>query len=265
MTYENEKRVINAIVDYADKIQRESLNTFTVETKNGRDIVTNVDKQIEDFCLSLIRKHFPTDDIISEESLSDKPLPATGRYWVIDPLDGTWNFANGIPAFAIQVAFVVDNEVTLSAIDIPFGLLGREIYFAERNQGSFLNGTRIFAKTQTEITRTVIAVSDFSWGKNTTLNETAILNSLSTEIGRIRLWGSSAVAFAHLAAGRIGAYLGFNQKIWDILPGLLLAQEAGCILYGIDGKPYNLGDKNYIAVAKNTEIEKLLLELYKRK
>lgn len=265
MIYENEKKVIFTIMDYADKVQRERLNTFTVETKNGRDIVTDVDKQIENFCLSLITKSFPEDDIISEESLNDKPLPELGRYWVIDPLDGTWNFANGIPAFAIQVAFVVDNEVTLSAINIPFGLSGRETYFAEKGKGAYLNGNRIYSMKQTQLMRTVIAVSDFSWGKNTALNEAAILNSLSTEIGRIRLWGCSAAAFAHLAAGRIGAYLGFNQKIWDILPGLLLAQEAGCVFYGTDGNPYRLGEKNYIAVSKNTEIENLLLKIYKMK
>lgn len=263
--YDSEKQVITSILDYADKVQREYLNNFIIEIKDERDVVTDIDKTIEQFCIELIKKHFPNDEIISEESFNNKPLPQSGRYWVIDPLDGTWNYANDIPSFAIQLAFVVDSEVTLSAINIPFGLSGREIYFAEKDCGAFLNGKRIYAKLQSRLNQTIIAVSDFSWNCNSASTEANILNALTPKIGRIRIFGSSAVSFAYLAAGRVDAYLGFDQKIWDIVPGLLLVQEAGCSIFGIDTSTYIMGDKNFITAPKNSIIEQTLINLYKGK
>ena len=161
--YTVEKSVISAILDYADKLQRKNTDGFKTEEKDGRDIVTDADKQIENFCISLIKKRFPNDGVISEESFADTVLPNKGRFWIIDPLDGTWNFACGIPAFAIQIAFAVDGEIVLSAINVPFGLHGREKYFAQKGEGAYMNGKRIFAKKQTEIKRAIVAVSDLSW------------------------------------------------------------------------------------------------------
>lgn len=253
-----EKNIINSMLDYADAIQRECINSFKIETKDGRDIVTDVDKQIENFCLSLIRQNFHDDDIISEETLSKTNLPQKGRFWIIDPLDGTWNFANRIPEFALQVAFVVDGEVTLSAINIPFSISGREKYFAEKGAGAYLNEKRIYVKTQIDLKRSIIAVSDFSWEDSDLLTELNFLKSLCPNVGRIRLIGSSAISFAYLAAGRLDAYLGFDQKIWDILPGLLLVKEAGCNVYGFDGNNYRIGDKNVIAVPEKSQLKALI-------
>lgn len=263
--YDSEKQVISTILDYADKVQREYLNNFIIEIKDERDVVTDIDKTIEQFCIELIKKHFPNDEIISEESFNNKPLPQSGRYWVIDPLDGTWNYANDIPSFAIQLAFVVDSEVTLSAINIPFGCSGREIYFSEKGHGAYLNGKRIYAKRQSRLNQTIVAVSDFSWNSNSASTEANILNALMPKIGRLRIFGSSAVSFAYLAAGRVDAYLGFDQKIWDIVPGLLLVQEAGCSIFGIDTSTYIMGDKNFITAPKNSIIEQTLINLYKGK
>lgn len=261
--YDNEKTVIYTILDFADKVQRKCLNSFVIETKDERDVVTDVDKTIEQFCIEIIKKHFPNDEIISEETFNDKPLPKSGRYWIIDPLDGTWNYANKIPSFAIQLAFVNNDEVTLSAINIPFGLFGRETYFAEKGNGVYLNGKRIYAKKQAILNRTVVAVSDFSWNSNYAFTETNILSSLSSQIGRIRIFGSSAVSFAYLAAGRVDAYLGFDQKIWDILPGYLIAKEAGCNIFGIDLNEYRLGDNDVFAIPENSKITELLFNIKK--
>ena len=159
--YDSEKQVITSILDYADKVQREYLNNFIIEIKDERDVVTDIDKTIEQFCIELIKKHFPNDEIISEESFNNKPLPQSGRYWVIDPLDGTWNYANDILSFAIQLAFVVDSEVMLSAINIPFGCSGREIYFSEKGHGAYLNGKRIYAKRQSRLNQTIVDGSEY--------------------------------------------------------------------------------------------------------
>lgn len=249
--FESEKKVINSILDYADKVQRSNLNDYVVESKDERDIVTNIDKRIEKYCIGLIKMHFPNDKIVSEEFFSEEFLPNAGRFWVLDPLDGTWNYANGIPTFAVQIAFAIDGDIILSAINIPFGLSGREIYFAEKDNGAYLNGKKIYADSSKNFKQAIVAVSDFSWENSSTTQEINILNSLVPKVGRIRIFGSSAISFAYLASGRINAYLGFDQKVWDIIPGLLLAQEACCIVQDFHSSPYIIGNKNFIATPKN--------------
>ena len=128
-----------------------------VKNKGSYDLVTSLDYEIENYIIRNILKYFPNDNIISEETKSKNVLKE--RNWIIDPIDGTCNFANNIPIYGVQLAFLHYSDPIFSFILHP---TMNELFFAEKGKGALLNGEKIVIKGDTTINQAIITLGDFS-------------------------------------------------------------------------------------------------------
>lgn len=215
-----------------------------VNDKAPFDQVTDADVAIEAFLLQRIREHFPKDAILSEETLSLTGIQ--GRTWTVDPIDGTANFAKGFPLFGIQCALFEGGIPVMSAIWLP---AFDECYTAVRGEGAYCNGERLTV-LPCDPQRALVSFGDYPHSRPEDFaDQHRMVYRLSSQVGRIRMFGSAAVDFASLASGAINATVLFTKNQWDLAPGILLASEAGAVITDPQGLPYTLESRGVIAAA----------------
>ena len=180
--------------------------------KGENDLVTNFDLMLEKYIISQIKENFPNFDIVSEEFNPSGKL--TENCFVIDPIDGTINFANNFPLWAIQLACVKNGKTCAAAIYVP---KLNELFYADEG-GAFLNGKKITVSNLPK-EKTICAVE----GGDKISRASEIIGS----IPHIRSTGSSAISFAFTAAGRFGAHLFSKDSPWDFVPGIYICKMAG--------------------------------------
>jgi myo-inositol-1(or 4)-monophosphatase len=166
---------------------------------------------------------------------------------VLDPIDGTINFARGLPLCTISLSLLVDGEPVLGIVDAPF--LG-ERFIARRGEGAYLNGNPITVFQVPGLHEALIGVADFKVGVGSEEENRvhlAVLARLARESLRVRMLGSAALDLAWLACGRLNATLMLSNLPWDVTAGLLLAREAGGFVYDYDGSPHSVESRYTIA------------------
>ncbi len=205
--------------------------------KGDRDFATAVDLRIESAIKGSLAEATPGVAFLGEESGGDHD-PAAAR-WVLDPIDGTINFANDLPLCTISLALVVDEQPVLGVVDAPF--LG-ERFIARQGGGAFLNGTRIAASELGALNEAVVGVADFKVGagaREENRIHLAVLARFARACLRVRMLGSAALDLAWLAAGRLHATVMLSNLPWDVTAGLLLVREAGGMVYDYDGSRHD--------------------------
>lgn len=188
------------------------------DMKGPQDYLTETDGLCEAFIRERIAAAFPEDGFFGEESGG----AASEHVWVVDPIDGTANFARGIPHFCIAIAFVSSGRTELGAICNP--AVG-DLYFARRGQGATLNGQPIRVSSAS-----VAEASTVELGWSTRIPKTSYMTSLDAPLDmgfNVRRAGSGALGLAYVADGRNEAYAESHMNSWDCLVGLLLVEEAG--------------------------------------
>jgi len=215
-----------------------------VKNKGPKDIVTDVDVEVEKIIFEHLRSHFPEMDMIGEESFNGK-MPS-GFVWVVDPIDGTRNYAAGIPIFSIVVALSYDGEVVAGA---NFDPKKNELFVAEKGKGAFLNGRPINISEKTEIEKSIIGM-DLSYNDNGGKFGFEIIQKLWPDIQTVRIIGSSALGISYVAGGRTDIYFNYNLKPWDIAAGILLVEEAGGVATDRKGQKANLFSEGIIVSNK---------------
>ena len=192
-----------------------------VRFKGRADIVTDVDLAAERVILDLLRSEFPQFSILSEES---NPVETGSPYtWVIDPIDGTRNFAEGIPHFCVVVALAKGSDVVMG---VTYDPIKEETFTAQLGQGAFLNGEPMSVSTRQEIPDCVLGF-DLGYVDSKAATALDMIRSLWPGFQTMRLLGSSALGMAYAAAGRLDLYFHHSLSPWDSAAGLLLAREAG--------------------------------------
>jgi len=224
-----------------------------VKSKGDRDLVTNIDKRCERAIIRLIKKHFPQDGIISEES--PDVASASGFKWIIDPIDGTHNFVHQIEVFGTSVAVAFKEEVVLGMIYMP---LTDEFYIAQKGKGAYRNGKRIVVSKRRLNRATLIYDSSIRLNKGEMLKK---LGKVSDKVFNIRMFGSTVRSLTYVAEGKAEAAVEFNDKVWDFAAGLLLVEEAGGKATGFNGRPWSIDTKRYIA--SNRAVHKDILRFLK--
>ena len=191
------------------------IEKLQVSKKGPSDFVTNSDLKTEKIIIEELTKGRPDYSIISEET-GVKKNKDNKNTWIIDPIDGTVNFLHGIPHFAISIALKHDDEITSGLIFDP---IKDEMFYAEKDNGAFLNNKRIRVSKKNNIKECLFATSgliekkmDFSYRKS----------------------GSAALDMAYIACGRYDGYFQKNLHLWDIAAGLILVKEAGGMTNKID-------------------------------
>lgn len=266
--YEQEIALLEEAAHLANHEMKTLCENFHIEDKmKGRDVVTDIDKKIELAVLKMIKSRFPNDTIISEEFLAKNQCAyKQGRCFIIDPLDGTWNFSNYLENYGFQMAFLVDGEVEASIIELPFSHSG-ETFLAVHGMGATLNGQKIVNIPRKNIHQSLISIGDISlWNRNAVKDELTFVDNLNAHnVGLFRIFGSSAFSFAMLAVSRVDAYVTYFQKIWDVAAGLLLVRECGCLVINDKCEEYSLGEKNVYAISSGKELQKIIVGLLHEK
>ena len=237
--------------DGAGKILIKYFNkTRHVRWKRGAGIVTEADGASEKYILKNIFRKFPKSSIITEES---GEYPGDSLCWVIDPLDGTSNYAHGFPYFCVSIG--VRDQGVLRA-GVVYNPLLREMFVAETGKGTKLNGRRIRVSTNSEM-RSALLGTGFYYSKGNRLREeTEIFRRVNEKTLAVRRPGAAALDLAYVACGRYDGFWERGLSAWDVAAGWVLIAEAGGRISGYDGKPTDIFARNI--VASNGAIHKRL-------
>ena len=206
----------------AGAIIREGWNSDREITFKGRaDIVTDIDVKAENAVLEILTGAFPDFGVLAEES---SPVAGSSPYrWVVDPLDGTRNYAQSIPHFCTIVALAEDDEVIAGVVYDP---VREETFTAAKGQGAFLNGAPISVSETTELSRSLLSF-DLGYVDEKAGLAIDLLRALWPGMYSVRLMGSAGLGVAYAASGRVDLFFHHSLSPWDIAAGLILAKEAG--------------------------------------
>lgn len=222
---------------------------------NDSDIVTTADKEAESFIIGEILSRFPDSEILSEESGEGGNARARLR-WIIDPLDGTTNFSQGLPMFSVSIGVQVDGLDTVGVVYAP--KLG-ELFEAVAGKGAYLNGRPIECSGKRRLAEAVVATGfpvDKDTNPDNNLSQTV---RIAPKLRGLRRLGSAALDLCYVAAGFLDGYWEMNLHEWDVAAGRLIAAEAGA-LYSL-WRP----DRGISAVAGSPDIfTQLSLELMRQ-
>lgn len=223
-----------------------------VQQKGVIDLVTEFDKRSEDVIISFIQKEFPDHAILAEESGSNQAI--SEYQWVIDPLDGTTNFAHGIPVFSVTIALLRNNS---PVVGVAYDPLRNEMFSAEAGQGATLNNKPIHVSSEADLGKAVMSTG-FPYDLRTNpRNNFAQFVQFQLRTQAVRHLGSASLDCAWTAMGRLDGYWEFGVKPWDIGAGALIVREAGGCVTSVDGdEDFLSGDS--ILVSNNLLHEQML-------
>ena len=220
---------INIITKACKKASRSLIRDFgeienlQVSLKGPGDFVTSADKRTEKIIIEELQKPHPDYGIITEESgIINKEN--TKNRWVIDPIDGTMNFLNGIPHFAISIGYEEENEVKCGIIFDP---IKNEMFLAEKGNGAYLNNSRIRVSNKKKIKDALLVTGG---PKSSSKIKDKIFSEyvkVSNKVPHIRKFGSAALDISYVACGRFDGYWQRELNYWDIAAGLIILKEAG--------------------------------------
>lgn len=204
-------------------------------TKKGVfNLVTEIDKASEKAIIRLILKHFPDHSILAEESPA---VMGSGCRWIIDPIDGTTNFAHGFPVVSVSIGFERDGRLEMGGVFDPFR---KELFFAERGRGATLNGKRIRVSKTGTLENSLLATG-FPYDRNIKPDDyLKMLGVFLTRIQGIRRGGSAAIDLCYVACGRFDGYYEMKLSPWDKAAGVIIVEEAGGKLTDFSGSPLTL-------------------------
>ncbi len=220
------------------------------------DLVTEVDRQSEAFLLESIRNRWPEHSILAEESGTHR---GNSGLWYIDPLDGTVNFAHGVPIFSVSIAYAENGIVRLGVVYDP---MRDECFSAERGRGAFLNGQPLQV-SQTDTLSRALLVTGFPY--DTWENPDNNLDNFARFAVRsqgVRRLGSAALDLCYVAAGRFDGYWEIRLKPWDVAAGGLIASTAGALVTNLQGGKDYLSPPQSIVAANPTLHAQMLTVLH---
>jgi myo-inositol-1(or 4)-monophosphatase len=210
---------------------------FRVAKKGEIDLVTEVDLECERMCRAVIGERFPDHDILAEE-LSSGPgeVARASHRWVFDPLDGTTNYAHGVPIFCSSLALEIDGRAEVGAVYDP---TRRELFTAERGGGARLNGAPLAISTTTTLLDALI-VTGFPYDVHQHgADLVGLFGAFLGQARAVRRLGAAALDLCYVAAGRFEAFWEQHLKPWDVAAGALIVREAGGRVTGMDGSPFD--------------------------
>lgn len=233
-------------VDAGARIMRSGRSHIgAVVAKGDRDFATVVDFRIESVIKASLAQATPGIAFLGEEAGGD--IGSENDGWVLDPIDGTVNFARGSPLCTISLSLVLSGQPVLGIVDVPF--LG-ERFLAQCGRGAYMNGHRITIHEVPSVREAMVGIADFKVGAGAEEENRvhlALVARLAHESLRVRMLGSAALDLAWLAAGRLNATLMLSNLPWDVSAGLLLVREAGGRVYDYDGSPHSAESRYTIA------------------
>lgn len=233
------------LVRRAGALQRDAFGgSFRIDKKGAIDLVTEVDLAVERMFRERIAERHPGHDILGEE-LGGPADGGTSEYcWICDPIDGTTNFAHGLPFFCSTVALEVRGELEVGAVYDP---IRDELFTARRGGGAYLNDRRLTVSSTDALIDSLL-VTGFPYSVHTELDELVrMFGAFLSKSRAVRRLGSAALDICYVAAGRMDGFWEQGLNAWDIAAGVLLVREAGGRITDLDGGPFDLRTGRIVA------------------
>jgi myo-inositol-1(or 4)-monophosphatase len=226
-----------------------------VDKKGTIDLVTEVDLSVERMFRDLIAERFADHQVLAEEFGGATSVPP-GPCWVFDPLDGTTNYAHGVPIFCASLALEFDGVAAVAAIFDP---TRRELFTAERDGGAFLNGRRLHVSAADALVDAML-VTGFPYDVHGRVDEiVGLFGAFVSEARAVRRLGSAAIDLCYVAAGRMDGFWECDLKPWDIAAGALIVEEAGGRMTNWTGAPFS--SRGAEVLATNGRIHGAMLDV----
>jgi myo-inositol-1(or 4)-monophosphatase len=234
------------------------IENLQVSTKGPGDFVTSADRRTEKILIEELQKAHPEYGIITEETGIINKSNTKNR-WIIDPIDGTFNFMNGVPQFAISIGYEEENEIKCGVI---FNPIMNEMFSAEKGNGAYLNNSRIRVSKKNKIKDALIVTGGPKAASKIKDKIFSEYINVSNNVSNVRKFGSAALDLAYVACGRFDGYWQRELNYWDIAAGIIILKEAGGFLdFFEEDKNFPL-KKNILA--SNSLIHGKLSELIKK-
>lgn len=242
----------------AGEVLRQGFGThFKIDNKEGiNNLVTEYDNRCEELIISMIRESYPDHAILAEES--GKSIEEHEYRWIIDPLDGTVNFANNLPLFSVSIALEKNDKIICGCVYQP---IIDECFYAEEGSGAFLNDKKITVSDKSDISSSLL-VTGFPY--NVTENPRGAIDHFVRIIGSgipVRRLGSAALDLSYVACGRFEGFWEVFLHPWDVAAGYIILKEAGGRITNYDGEDYRFEKET--VVASNGLIHDSIIELLK--
>lgn len=250
MTTDDELADLTRIAEQAVGLGYDIVRNTTpaeIRLKGDRDVVTDVDITVENEVRDFLARMTPDIGFLGEEETTTATLDGDQDVWTLDPVDGTSNFAHGLPLCAISLALVRRGEPVVAAIVAPFLDLR---YVAAKGSGAFGNGVQLQVSKATNLAESIVSIGDYAVGDHAaTKNKQRIrLTTLLAErVERVRMFGSAALDLAWVAEGRTDATVILANKPWDTAAGVLLVREAGALVVDATGARHSFQSTETIA------------------
>ncbi|RJP55762.1 MAG: inositol monophosphatase [Deltaproteobacteria bacterium] len=242
----------------AGKILKENLGkSIEIGFKGEINLVTDIDITSEKTIVHIIRNKYPDHQILTEEGEGHKGTPS--HKWIIDPLDGTTNYAHGYPCFCVSIAFEKNGNILFGVIYDP---VLDELFTAEKGGGACLNGRKIRASSTDKLIHSMLATG-FPYDLRESQNNNLIhFNNFTMSAQAIRRAGSAALDLCYVAMGRFDGFWELKLSPWDVAAGSLIVREAGGMVSDFKGGVFDIYSKEILA--SNGKIHYEMVEVLKR-
>ena len=228
---------------------------FQIDKKGTIDLVTEVDVAVERMFRAMIAERFPDHQVLAEEMGGAATAPP-GPCWVFDPIDGTTNFAHGLPIFCSSLALEIDGVAEVAAVYDP---TRKELFTAERGGGAFLNGKPLQVSHAATLVDAML-VTGFPYDIHSRVDEiVGLFGAFVAKARAVRRLGSAAIDLCYVAAGRLDGFWESDLKPWDIAGGALIVSEAGGRITNMAGEPFT--SRGGHVLAANEQLHPAMLEV----
>lgn len=254
------KKVLLDATMEAGKIIHQYFNgDFKITHKDGiNNLVTEVDKLSEARIIEVIKQTFPEHSIISEEV--GELIQKSDYQWIIDPIDGTVNFAHRVPICCVSIGLLHKDTIVMGAVYNP---MMNELFFAEKGKGATLNGEPINVSVKSNFKKAFLVTGfPYNWPDEAE-HPIKVFEKLVLEGLPVRRLGSAAIDLCWVACGRFDGFWEFNLQPWDVAAGYLMVTEAGGKVTDFNGEECTVFDKQTLAT--NSHIHNQMIEVIKRK
>lgn len=250
-----DKYAKSLIKEAANNIKSSFSSTLIIESKSeANDLVTNIDKETEQYFINHIKRDLPDHRIFGEEGFGDEIHDLNGYVWMLDPIDGTMNFIHQKKNFAISLGIYKDGVGILGYI---YNVMEDDLLSATLGEGAFSNDIRIPSVESASVEQSIVGVNA-SWViPNKHIQHEGMVKLLQAVRGS-RSYGSAAIEISYVVTGRLDAYMSMRLSPWDIAGGMVIAKEVGAVVTTLTNEPINLLQQNTFIISKPGLHEQLL-------
>jgi myo-inositol-1(or 4)-monophosphatase len=252
-----DKKAKEWIHEAADLIKASFSTELNINFKShAADLVTNMDKEVEQFFIRKVNETFPDHRFLGEEGFGDDIQTVDGTIWIVDPIDGTMNFVHQQCNFAISVAIYHDG---VGMIGLILDVVNGELFHCVKGKGAYVNNEQLNKLPSVSVPEALIGINS-TWLMDNQRYDHNAFTTLAKQCRGTRSYGSAAIELAYVASGRLDAYITMRLSPWDFAAGIILIDEVGGVVSTVEGETINILERTSVLVGKPSLHNQILKE-----